>query len=119
MPEDQAGARHPIRQEARDRHLRRLRARASEGQAMKAITRTYYRVLDFAQRTWHRFRKTEVGAAVIWLAPRTLKAMWWLLKVELAFIILMYGALFFMFLVVTGNGKTAINAMTKITLVVI
>lgn len=85
--------------------------------AIRAITVWYYRTLDFVQRNWTRFRKTEVGEAIIWLVPRALKGFWWLLKIEFALIVAMFGAMFVLLLVLTGNGKTAIKSMEKVALV--
>lgn len=89
--------------------------------AMKAITRWYYRLLDWSQRTWVRFRATEVGKGVVWLAPRLRHWTWIALKLEaaffVAFMLLSYAMMVFMVMVFTGNGKAAIGSFTKITVV--
>jgi hypothetical protein len=86
---------------------------------IERITRWYYQVLDFTQQAWVRFRKSEAGEAFVWLVPRFFKLMWWTLLGSLAFIMLCYAGMLFLFLVCTGNGKAAINSFTKIMLVVV
>lgn len=82
----------------------------------------YYQLLDYVQNKWSRFRVTEVGEALAWLAPRLLKASWLVLKLSMlffiAFVIVSYGVLLFVLLILTGNGKAAISSFTKITLAV-
>src|SRR5262249_23197231 len=84
-----------------------------------AMTRLYYRVLDW----WQTFAQTEVGRALYWFTPRALKAAWLLIKAMVVFyaamMLMMLGTMGFMLLVLTGNGKAAINAFTKITLVAV
>ena len=86
------------------------------------VTRWYYRLLDFTQRNWARFRATEVGAFTAWLAPRLLRWTWLYLKWSMAFLaafmLFSYGLMIFMLLIVTGNGKAAMSSFTKITVVI-
>jgi hypothetical protein len=97
---------------------------------MKRVTRAYSRLLDvigkaqlWAQVRWQRFRKTELGGSLVWLAPRAVKAMWLVTKLAIAVGVavaaLMYGTMLFCLLVVTGNGKAATKSFTKITLVAV
>ena len=85
------------------------------------MTRRYYQLLDFTQRSWLRFRDTEVGRAVIWLVPRLLRWSWVAMKVMMAsfavFVMFSYAAMVFMLLVLTGNGGKALDSFTKITVV--
>lgn len=89
----------------------------------RAMTRGYYRLLDFGQRWWHRFRKSEVGCFVIWLTPRLLKATWWMVKVilviDVIMLLLAFGMMAAVFVIMTGTTKEAIRSFTKIVIVLI
>lgn len=93
----------------------RCRARKVKNNA-KAV---YYGLLDHVQQAWPRFKASEVGSALIWLAPWVLKFWWLAIKASVALFILVWGAMFFLLLIVTGNGKAATESLTKITLVVV